>query len=62
MYDLTHLKAVLESKTYAVYTLGQINENLWKGIRLNKETKEQYEVTVQKFPAYRVMEVKQKVR
>ena len=36
MYDLTTLKAVIESDLYAVYTLGQIKENLWKGVRLNK--------------------------
>lgn len=62
MYNLSTLKAVLGSDLYAVYTLGQIRENLWKGVCLDKKTQEQYEVTVQKFPAYRVIEVKQKVR
>lgn len=62
MYNLLTLKPVIESDLYAVYTLGQIRENLWKGVHLNKKTNEQYEVTVQKFPAYRVIEVKQKVR
>ena len=61
-FDLTTLKPVIESELYAVYTLGQINENTWKGVRLNKKTLVQEEVKVVKKINYRVVDVIQKVR
>ena len=56
-FDLTQLKAITENSTYALYTLGQINENLWKGVRVNKKTQEQDEVTIEKLPIVRVISV-----
>lgn len=56
-YDLSKLTPIMESKQYAVFTLGQINDNLWKAVRLNKKTSEQDEVKVEKLPKLRVIEV-----
>lgn len=56
-YDLSTLIPIMESKQYAIYTLGQINENLWKAVRLNKKTQEQDEVKIEKLPRFRVIEV-----
>jgi len=61
-YDLTKLTPIMESKQYAVYTLGQINKNLWKAVRLNKKTEEQDEVKVEKLPKLRVIEVLTQIR
>ena len=49
-FDLTTIKPILESKTYALYTMGQVAENLWKGVRVDKRTQEQVEVYVSKSP------------
>ena len=56
-YDLSKLTPVMESKQYAVYTLGQINDNLWKAVRVTKLTDIQDEVRVEKLPKFRVIEV-----
>lgn len=56
-FDLTQLKAISENKDYALYTLGQINKNLWKGVRVNKKTEEQDEVTIEKLPKVRVVQI-----
>ena len=61
-YNLTTLTPVVENESYALYTLGQVNENLWKGVRVNKKTNEQEEVKIQKLPQIKVIEVLQKTR
>ena len=56
-YDLSKLTPIIENKDYAIYTLGQVNDNLWKAVRLNKKTQEQDEVKIEKLPKLRVIEV-----
>ena len=56
-FNLSELKPILESDAYALYTLGQVKDNLWKGVRVNKKTQEQDEVLVEKHPVVRVVEV-----
>lgn len=61
-FDLSELKPIIENEIYAIYTLGQINDNLWKAVRYNKQTKEQVEVTIEKEPKVRVVQVFYKTR
>jgi len=58
-YDLSKLTPVMESKQYKVYTLGQISDNVWKGVRVEIKTQDQVDVKVEKFPSWRVIEVLQ---
>lgn len=55
--DLTNLKPILQNEKYALYILSQINDNLFAGIRLNKEDKSQTRVNIQKLPKIRVVDI-----
>lgn len=55
--DLTNLKPILQNEKYALYILSQIKDNLYSGIRLNKEDKSQTRVNIQKLPKIRVVDI-----
>ena len=55
--DLTNLKPVLQNEKYALYILSQIKDNLYSGIRLNKENNIQTRVNIQKLPKIRVVDI-----
>lgn len=56
-YDLKHLKPVMENEVYAVYQLGYINDNLAKGVRVNKNTGEQLDVQIQLYPRLQIVSI-----
>lgn len=45
-YKLDSLTPILENEKYALYRLGQATEKTWKGVRLEKATGKQIEVTI----------------
>lgn len=51
-YDLTSLKLLMQNKLYAIYVIGQSeeNKNRLKCVRVNKATQEQIEVEVVEEP------------
>ena len=55
--DLTNLKPILQNEKYALYILSQIKDNLYSGIRLNKENNTQTRVNIQKLPKIRVVDI-----
>lgn len=55
--DLTNLRPVLQNEKYALYILSQIKDNLYLGIRLNKENNTQTRVNIQKLPKIRVVDI-----
>ncbi len=55
--DLTNLKPVLQNEKYALYILSQIKDNLYSGIRLDKQSKDQVRVNIEKLPKIRVVDI-----
>ena len=55
--DLTNLKPVLQNEKYALYILSQIKDNLYSGIRLDKQSKAQVRVNIEKLPKIRVVDI-----
>lgn len=55
--DLTNLIPVLQNEKYALYILSQIKDNLYSGIRLNKENNTQTRVNIEKLPKIRVVDI-----
>lgn len=55
--DLANLKPILQNEKYALYILSQIKDNLYSGIRLNKENNTQTRVNIQKLPKIRVVDI-----
>jgi len=50
-YKLDGLTPIIENEKYALYKLGQINDKgIYKGIRLEKASGKQVEVTLSIFP------------
>lgn len=56
-YDLSKLTPLIENDKYALYGLGYIREDLRKGIRYNKETKEQTDVIISTRPYIQVVSI-----
>lgn len=56
-YDLSKLKPILENDRYALYGFGYITETVRKGIRVNKQTKEQVDVIIETKPNIRVISI-----
>lgn len=62
-FDLSTMKLIMENELYAIYISSKINNNKFKGIRVDKKTKKQVEVIIEKYPkkeikdfAYRVVD------
>lgn len=55
--DLTNLKPVLQNEKYALYILSQIKDNLYSGIRLDKQSNTQVKVNIEKLPKIRVVDI-----
>ena len=57
-YDLTTMKAIMESDKYALYIIKELQANKYEGIRLDKTTNRQVGVYIEKTnlpkPPYRV--------
>lgn len=56
-YNISKLTPILENETYALYGLGYINETVRKGIRVNKQTKEQVDVIIDTKPNIHVISI-----
>jgi len=59
MYDLTTMKAIMESDKYALYIIKELSKNKYEGIRLDKKNNHQVGVYIEKTntpkPPYRVI-------
>lgn len=56
-YDISRINPLMENNKYVIYQLGNISEHITKGIRVDKETKEQVEVQIDLLPKPHVIAI-----